>query len=644
MILISTAYTWNLGDTSFRRKALIDDYKILLQQLYDFNQDYNEWNKDTQIQFYIRVAKNTTLLKEGFKESTKDKDKLARTYTNGLFKIGFCSEERVVTDIGIQYLQDKEIYLDEFEKRLNLKKDNILFLRQLLKLCIAKNNSENALNPFILLIKLLNKYDFLTRKEFSMIIQLANENTNIDKVLVNFEKVRNGCMSFDKFLDENFFINEYIKDYKFIVEDVFSEENFKEIFFNRKTSNSVSIYLEFYKNLVDYKKNNSDENLEKLIISMKNNVIKKAFGTNNWIKKNIKPDDFNNLIKDIDIFELEGSSFREALYKRFSNCKKNDLINEYVDMTIRVFNLTGIISFQNDKVQINNLYAKEYFKFIDSSLNPIIKNEQSKITEILTVNEILNLDEVFRVDKIICENYKIDDLNSISDYIKDLENTKFKKFIIDNFNKEKVIRILENISLRKDDLVFKEVTDQTTIPTIFEYILAIAWFHISDYNFNIYDSLNLTLDSSYYPLSHASGGKGDIVVDYVDHKLMLEVTLMDKNSQKRGELEPVIRHSVNLTTESNKPVYTLFVANELDSNVINIFRFCKYIKLYNSRNSDLFTNETNILSLSIKEIIQILQNDINYKKIFESMKNELKINEINKINNWKERFSSNIFN
>ena len=65
---------------------------------------------------------------------------------------------------------------------------------------------------------------------------------------------------------------------------------------------------------------------------------------------------------------------------------------------------------------------------------------------------------------------------------------------------------------------------------------------------------------------------------------MLEVTLMDKNNQKRGELEPVIRHSVNLTTESNKPVYTIFIANELDSNVINIFRFCKYIKLYNSRN------------------------------------------------------------
>lgn len=54
---------------------------------------------------------------------------------------------------------------------------------------------------------------------------------------------------------------------------------------------------------------------------------------------------------------------------------------------------------------------------------------------------------------------------------------------------------------------------------------------------------------------------------------MLEVTLMNKSAQKRGEWEPVLRHSLNNKAEHMEiDTLTFFVTDELDYNTINIWR------------------------------------------------------------------------
>ena len=138
-------------------------------------------------------------------------------------------------------------------------------------------------------------------------------------------------------------------------------------------------------------------------------------------------------------------------------------------------------------------------------------------------------------------------------------------------------------------------------------------------------SLKLSLDGDRLPLSHAPGGDGDIIAEYSDFDVMLEATLMDKNTQKKGELEPVIRHTTNLTIknmEENKKTYTFFVANELDANVINIFRATSQIQLQSTQEREKYTNGIKIYSLTIDKIIYLLENNINYKyflnKVFEN--------------------------
>nr|WP_237761836.1 AlwI family type II restriction endonuclease [Lactiplantibacillus plantarum] len=100
-----------------------------------------------------------------------------------------------------------------------------------------------------------------------------------------------------------------------------------------------------------------------------------------------------------------------------------------------------------------------------------------------------------------------------------------------------------------------------------------AWYYISEEKYSLRQSMNLTLDSEGLPVAQAGGQKnkqddnsGDITIDYTDRTLLLEVTLMDKNSIKRGEWEPVLRHSVNLSANRTVPVQTYFITDAVDKN------------------------------------------------------------------------------
>ncbi len=109
--------------------------------------------------------------------------------------------------------------------------------------------------------------------------------------------------------------------------------------------------------------------------------------------------------------------------------------------------------------------------------------------------------------------------------------------------------------------------------------IAVVWYHISEEKYSLRESMNLTLDSEGLPVAQAGGQKnkqddnsGDITIEYKDRTLLLEVTLMDKNAIKRGEWEPVLRHTVNLSASRTVPVQTYFITDAVDKNTENIWR------------------------------------------------------------------------
>ena len=76
---------------------------------------------------------------------------------------------------------------------------------------------------------------------------------------------------------------------------------------------------------------------------------------------------------------------------------------------------------------------------------------------------------------------------------------------------------------------------------------------------------------SYYAMSTAQGNMADIICDYGDFGLTVEVTMQSGQRQYETEGEPVTRHLAKLKKETNKPAYCLFIAPNINDACIAHF-------------------------------------------------------------------------
>ena len=82
---------------------------------------------------------------------------------------------------------------------------------------------------------------------------------------------------------------------------------------------------------------------------------------------------------------------------------------------------------------------------------------------------------------------------------------------------------------------------------------------------------NLHFDDFGHPMSSASGNVPDIVCDYGDFIVCVEVTLSSGQRQFEMEGEPVMRHLGKMKKGSGKPCYCLFVAPNINTACIAFF-------------------------------------------------------------------------
>lgn len=139
------------------------------------------------------------------------------------------------------------------------------------------------------------------------------------------------------------------------------------------------------------------------------------------------------------------------------------------------------------------------------------------------------------------------------------------------------------------------------------------------------------------PLSHAVGGAGDIVIDYKNMTLMIEVTLMNAQAQKRGEWEPVLRHATNLTvSRSPKNVTTLFVADKLDDNTINIWRAVASVPMKATNNNE-FTSLVKIFPMTNSELLKVLDQCIDEQKLLKDIDSSYNVSSESFDLSWRDK-------
>ena len=87
-----------------------------------------------------------------------------------------------------------------------------------------------------------------------------------------------------------------------------------------------------------------------------------------------------------------------------------------------------------------------------------------------------------------------------------------------------------------------------------------------------YEARGFNIDQDYLPVGTAPGGGPDMVFEFEDYIIVVEVTLSTNSRQEAMEGEPVRRHVADLVMSNDKPVYGVFIANRIDSNTAETFR------------------------------------------------------------------------
>lgn len=105
-----------------------------------------------------------------------------------------------------------------------------------------------------------------------------------------------------------------------------------------------------------------------------------------------------------------------------------------------------------------------------------------------------------------------------------------------------------------------------------EWILWRAFLAIDHTVNKPYEARGFNIDQDYLPVGTAPGGGPDMIFEFEDCFIVIEVTMSTNSRQEAMEGEPVRRHVADLVMESTKPVYGVFIANKIDSNTAETFR------------------------------------------------------------------------
>lgn len=690
---------FNLMDTNGRRSDVLNALKIYLEILVEIQEEFpsETWNnypnsvaqfifyekaiekskeffkkhdgydsfvnkiKDCRQQFINKnpkwIAENFPLFRDSLDKNIEAR---ARHYASNLVRVGFATKDKKITDVGNDYLANS-IIKDDFEELLPLDNINILLLRQLAKIKIFTKNEDGKrkyYSPFYMAMVLLLDEETIDMKNFETIVQGLNP--YVDESVK--EKILNKSISISSLKEAAESISCEIPD-SLKESNVIEKEVFKTIFKSSKSNiDTQEKYYNFYISLENFRKNKSAVNYNDLLECFDENsdILNKAFGYGKSVfeignrGRRYSIEKFNE--KNFSHPLIENECLNVAFYEAYIKSKHLDTIKEYSDTTSRLLSATGLFKFKNlpevsYKEILSLVFDVEQLRkgvFGEMTEEEYVRYEEaddSYLGKRVSLVEILN----YSIDDVTLITKKIEKLLGVSaaiDVKKFLNNQKsidFISHINKKYPKEKIIQLLPLFSDRKNDKrIQKEVNDAASVPTIYEYIIGIAWYYISNKEFDLYSSLNLTLNADFEPVIHAGGGEGDIVINYDDIILMIEVTLMNKQAQKRGEWEPVLRHSLNLKAASeHKETVTFFIADELDYNTINIWRAVAAVSL-ESTNTHTKVGGVIIMPFTNKEILEFLQKSIYYKDVVKVVKDSFaKIPKIPGVK-WHEEIMSNL--
>lgn len=285
--------------------------------------------------------------------------------------------------------------------------------------------------------------------------------------------------------------------------------------------------------------------------------------------------EIENIYQDsINKGNTETRESKDKSLDKFVRTKISNL-RDYTDACFRYLRATGMveISQRGHSLSIMSEKKKEVEFFLNNiDRKPIFVNDEKRYKKYLfdISLPILYSDDRTRLLKQVSE---------IIGFSKDLieKTTEELKDILEDVIRNKKATILEQ-QVRE----LKEYRNYNDIITTFNDIksnllydtpLMLEW--------NTWRAMtmldggnikaNLKLDDKGQPMSTAQGNIADIICDYTDFGLTVEVTMQSGQKQYEMEGESVSRHLAKLKKETGKEAYCLFIAPKINESCIAYF-------------------------------------------------------------------------
>ena len=622
------SFCWVIGTTSFRTAKLnlkIEEQLLLLDEFYNevIKKSSWNWNNELQENYYDFMKDRSFIAGDA---TRKDKD--AREKTSGLVDIGLITEDRLITEAGRALLKITHDGIFEVNNVFNINKDSFIYLKQLLKTSIEVSGS--IVRPFITVIKCLVELGFLSYDEFTYFIPLIRDDESANQIISDIRLYRDGEISREEVIYNSLM---QMDNYK-LAQEEFLTSNVDEnlvciVGMNRKSRNYDKPYYKLYESLKKVFLE-SEGDYESLLNATKNINQKPGILWRRLLFRSskisaVRENGKDSICRECPFINCTNEIELKAIFFKYLHVfKAMATLLDYFDLNKRYFNITDTIIFENSIIKLD-IIPKYYFKEI---IDVLYEEAFSRSNYLRSNISLENISEAFKFD--ISKVYKVlsEDLGiTISSseqaaiYLNDERYRRFDYLINKKFTDPVLIELLNCFKERDDRRIEELVTDEATIPTIFEYILGIIWYKVSGRQGNILEFMKLSLEANLLPKTHAAGGCADIIYEYEactsypKHTLLLEATLADRNNQRRMEMEPVSRHLGDYRIKSNNPFdYSLFVSTYLDKNVISDFRYRKIIPY----NRDEETIEgMKIISLDTDTLKKIIENRTTYSYLYE---------------------------
>ena len=623
------SFCWSLGTTSFRTKNFnktIEEQLSLLDEFWKLEENKSKsWsgNKDLQTRYYDFMQS-----KDFVEGNAGNKPKDAREKTSGLVDIGLIDDGRKLSNAGKALLKITSENDFSSDNQFQIAKDSYIYLKQLLK--TYYNVDGHTVRPFMVLIHLLNKFDYLTLDEYTYLLPLCIGETETNEIIDGISKLRYRNISIDEII-----VNRLMRmlNYKtaldYFIDNEVTEELICEIGLNRKSRQYDKSYFKLYQALHRVFVLNDIDNLISVYDATRDIKIGK------WWRNYLFDTTSEKAISNHPVAHLKTTLFNEvedentfkiAFFKIMHLFKAKATLSDYLDLNRRYIKTTDVVLFEDDTIKFD-IVPKHFFKSVAAKLYQDAFTSSELLYEdcdMPEISECLIVDDDTIVAGINEElGINVSDMQSARAALEDTRYQRLQHLIDTKFTDDKILSLLDCFETRNDDEIRSMVTDNADVPTIFEYVLGILWYKASERHGKILDYMKLSLDADLLPKTHAAGGEADIVYEYEateyypEHTLLLEATLADSTNQRRMEMEPVSRHlGMHLIRTGNMNSYCIFATNYLNINVISDFRSRKTTPFYDPQDYSKSVARMKIIPLQTSELKKIVSNRKTYKELY----------------------------